>query len=268
MFRVWRQPSSLSAAIRHSRSFSSSAESKSTHFGFRQVPLSDKQRLVTSVFSSVAPNYDIMNDLMSMGIHRLWKDAFVSDMAPAPGMQILDCAGGTGDIAFRIAKACNNCNVTVCDINEEMLTVGRSRSSNPQVTFLNGDAQELPLEDSSFDVYCISFGMRNVPRPELALDEALRILKPGGRFMMLEFAKVDSMPISQVYDAWSFNVIPAIGRYIAQDEPAYRYLVESIRQFPAQEEFLTMIRKAGFSDASATNYTFGIAACYSGFKPP
>lgn len=265
---------------------SSDDDKKQTHFGFRDVPISEKQRLVSSVFSSVAPSYDLMNDLMSVRVHRLWKDAFVNDMAPTGQMRILDCAGGTGDIAFRIADYVNRndrhgwstssssqTGITVCDINEGMLSVGQTRASkfghSKDVSFIHGDAEKLPFEDNSFDVYAISFGMRNVPRPEVALKEALRVLKPGGRFMMLEFAKVNSnaLPVSQLYDAWSFRVIPAIGKYIARDEEAYQYLVESIRRFPAQSQFLTLVEEAGFAAATATDYSFGIAACYSAFNP-
>lgn len=251
-----------------------------THFGNREVPLSDKQRLVSSVFSSVAGNYDLMNDLMSLRVHRLWKEAFVRQMAPTGSLRVLDCAGGTGDIAFRIAdyvdrnggwSSVPSAGVTVCDINADMLAVGQERAQrnghSSRVSFLSGDAQQLPFDDASFDIYAISFGMRNVPRPEIALREALRVLKPGGRFMMLEFAKVQGeTPVATLYDAWSFAVIPAIGRLVARDEAAYRYLVESIRQFPGQQEFLSMIIQAGFASAQVTDYTFGIAACYSAFN--
>lgn len=251
---------------------------RTTDFGYRQVPLKEKQTLVSSVFSSVASNYDLMNDVMSLRIHRLWKSTFVNEMSPMGEMRILDCAGGTGDIAYRIADYVHQNNgwkssdagITVCDINKDMLAVGQQRARNlidpSRIQFLQGDAQHLPFEDASFDIYAISFGMRNVPEPNVALREALRVLKPGGRFMMLEFGKVQIDAIRRFYDAWSFGVIPMVGRYIAQDEAAYRYLVESIRQFPAQSQFLHMLRDTGFIVETATNYSFGIAACYSAFK--
>lgn len=244
-----------------------------THFGFSRVPVSEKQGLVGRVFASVAPSYDVMNDAMSLGVHRLWKSAFVADMAPSRGMRILDCAGGTADIALRIAAATGGtAPVVVADINPEMLEVGRQRAreasiGEKSVRFVEANAENLPFPDGEFDVYAISFGMRNVPRVDIALSEAFRVLKKGGRFMMLEFAKVENPAAAAAYDAYSFNVIPAIGRYIAQDEPAYRYLVESIRQFPAQDEFLGMLKEAGFVNATVTDYSLGIAATYSAFKP-
>lgn len=247
--------------------------SSETHFGFSQVPLFDKQGLVGRVFASVAPSYDVMNDAMSLGVHRLWKSAFVADMAPSRGMRILDCAGGTADIAFRIAAATGGtAPVVVADINPKMLEVGRQRAREASigekaVRFVEANAEKLPFPDGEFDVYAISFGMRNVPRVDVALAEAFRVLKKGGRFMMLEFAKVENPPAAAVYDAYSFNVIPAIGRYIAGDEAAYRYLVESIRQFPVQDEFVGMMKEAGFVNTTVTDYSLGIAASYSGFKP-
>lgn len=251
-----------------------------THFGYQDVLFSDKQRLVSSVFSSVARRYDLMNDLMSLRVHRLWKDAFVKDMSPTGAMRILDCAGGTGDIAFRIADhvernggwANNDAGISVCDISSDMLKVGKEKALQTghlqHISFVIGDAERLPFADEYFDIYAISFGMRNVPRPNLALKEALRVLKPGGRFIMLEFGKVKSGLVSQMYDAWSFAVIPTVGRVIAQDEASYRYLIESIRRFPSQTEFLSMVENSGFSSATVTDYSFGIAACYSAFKSP
>ena len=255
-----------------SRTNSHRADDPQTHFGYRNVPLSSKQTLVSSVFSSVAPSYDLMNDYMSLRIHRLWKAAFVQDMSPSPDANILDCAGGTGDIAQRIEEEINtnggwrSGSVTVADVNEQMLQVGRERL--PGLKFVLADAQNLPFDDQSFDIYSISFGMRNVPRPEDALKEAIRVLKPGGRFMMLEFAKVTNPIVSRVYDTYSFDIIPRIGKMIAGDEDAYRYLVESIRRFPDQHQFVEMMKDAGFSQTTVTDYSFGIAACYSGFKPP
>lgn len=259
---------------------------RTTHFGYTDVPLSDKQTLVSSVFDSVAGNYDTMNDFMSMRVHRLWKSLFVHNMAPTGDMRILDCAGGTGDIALRILRHVNqggtgwtkdHAGITVCDINDNMLSVGRERvaswmrtanESPSRVDFVVGDAQALPFDDATFDVYAISFGMRNVPEPLAALSEARRVLKPGGRFMMLEFGSVQSRLVSNLYDAWSFNVIPTIGRFVASDEAAYRYLVESIRRFPAQPHFLQMMRQSELAACTATDYSLGIAVCYSGFKLP
>lgn len=268
----------------HSHGSGPQSEHK-THFGFTDVPLDNKQTLVSSVFDSVADKYDVMNDLMSLRVHRLWKSAFVNKMAPTGEMRILDCAGGTGDIALRILQHVNQGNgwtndlsgVTVCDINDNMLAVGRDRVSKylranreppSRVDFVVGDAQELPFDDATFDVYAISFGMRNVPQPLLALREAWRVLKPGGRFMMLEFGSVQSQFVSNIYDAWSFNVIPRIGGFITRDEAAYRYLVESIRRFPSQPQFLQMMHLSQMAACTATNFSFGIAVCYSGFKLP
>lgn len=249
------------------------SEHEKTHFGFSRVPLSEKQTLVGRVFASVAPSYDVMNDAMSLGVHRLWKSAFVSDMAPTGGMRILDCAGGTGDIAFRIAsETMSGTSVVVADVNPEMLAVGRDRArkagvNEQAVQFVEANAENLPFADGEFDVYAISFGMRNVPRVEVALREAFRVLKKGGRFMMLEFARVENGAAAVVYDAYSFNVIPAIGKFVAGDESSYRYLVESIREFPAQQEFLGMVRDTGFVNDTVTDYSLGIAALYSAFKP-
>lgn len=255
---------------------SSTAEAKGsaeTHFGFSRVSMSEKQGLVGRVFGSVAPSYDVMNDAMSLGVHRLWKSAFVADMAPTRGMRILDCAGGTADIAFRVAaKTGGTAPVVVADINPKMLEVGQQRARDASigekaVSFVEANAENLPFPDGEFDIYAISFGMRNVSRVDLALAEAFRVLKKGGRFMMLEFGKVENPPASAFYDAYSFNVIPVIGKYIAGDEPAYRYLVESIRQFPAQDEFVSMMKDAGFTNTTVTDYSLGVAASYSGFKP-
>lgn len=214
-----------------------------------------------------------MNDAISLGVHRLWKSAFVADMAPARGMRILDCAGGTADIALRIVAATGGtAPVVVADVNDEMLKVGRRRArevgiGDSVVRFVEANAENLPFADNEFDVYAISFGMRNVSRVDVALSEAFRVLKKGGRFMMLEFAKVDNQAVGAAYDAYSFNVIPVIGRLIAGDENAYRYLVESIREFPSQDEFVRMLRDAGFIRETVTDYSLGIAAVYSAFKP-
>lgn len=266
----------------HSDHEERSSKEAHTHFGFRSVPLRSKQSLVESVFSSVASSYDIMNDLMSAGTHRLWKDAFVADLAPTSHMQVLDCAGGTGDIAFRVLNSRNASRartanesaqpVIVCDVNEHMLAIGRERAqrmhfTNEDVRFMQGNAENLPFPDNSFDAYLISFGMRNVSRPQVAVDEALRVLKPTGRFMMLEFAKVSNSSLAALYDAYSFRVIPTIGQMVAGDRQSYQYLVESIRKFPSQQQFLQIMNDAGLHCTSVRDYSLGIAACYSGFKP-
>lgn len=193
----------------------------------------------------------------------------MAQLAPTADMSVLDCAGGTADIAARILHLAPNASVTVADINDDMLAVGRERARNESLPlrFVNANAENLPFQHRSFDAYTISFGMRNVPRPQLALQEAFRVLRPGGRFMMLEFAKVTNPQIAALYEHYSFRVIPALGRAVADDEDSYRYLVESIRQFPAQQRFLQMVSDAGFIRASVTDYSFGIAACYSAFKP-
>ncbi|MGB8816515.1 MAG: bifunctional demethylmenaquinone methyltransferase/2-methoxy-6-polyprenyl-1,4-benzoquinol methylase UbiE [Rhizobiaceae bacterium] len=244
-----------------------------TAFGFEQVGQGEKQPKVNEVFHSVARKYDLMNDLMSAGLHRVWKSAFVDWLSPAkrPGWKALDVAGGTGDIAFRILEASGGkADVTVLDINSSMLEVGRDRAAKKgivdRLTFVEANAEELPFADKSFDAYTITFGIRNVPRIDKALSEAFRVLKPGGRFMCLEFSDVEMPMLDKVYDTWSFNAIPAIGKAITGDGESYRYLVESIRKFPDQENFAAMIRDAGFSRVAFRNYTGGIAAAHSGWK--
>src|SRR5690606_19402926 len=214
----------------------------------------EKQGLVDEVFTRVARRYDLMNDLMSGGLHRLWKDAMVTWLNPPrrPGWKALDVAGGTGDIAFRILDASGgNADVTVLDINPSMLAVGRERAArrrvDDRITFVEANAEELPFEDTTFDAYTIAFGIRNVPHIDQALAEAWRVLRPGGRFLCLEFSEVGMPVLDKIYDAWSFNAIPRIGRMVAGDADSYRYLVESIRTFPNQQNFADMIRKAGFS---------------------
>lgn len=235
------------------------------------MPLAAKQALVGQVFSRVAPQYDLMNDAMSAFLHRAWKLSFVRTLAPTSGMRVLDCAGGTGDIALRVLQAAPGAVVSVLDVSREMLDVGRARAvreavSDEALRFIEGNAENLPFEDESFDAYTISFGMRNVPRPHIAVDEALRVLRPGGRFLMLEFAQVRNPALCSAYDAYSFNVIPALGEAIAGDRASYQYLVESIRKFPKQEQFLHIMKEAGLVANTVTDYTFGVAACYSGFK--
>jgi demethylmenaquinone methyltransferase / 2-methoxy-6-polyprenyl-1,4-benzoquinol methylase len=243
-----------------------------THFGFREVPLADKQALVDDVFHSVARRYDLMNDLMSGGLHRAWKDALVTAVNPPKSkgqFALLDVAGGTGDIAFRVlAAGGTGTHATVVDINADMLQVGRARAAERglDVAFVEGNAEALPFPDARFDAVTIAFGIRNVPRIEAALAEAHRVLRVGGRFLCLEFSTVDVPGLDALYDFYSFNVIPALGRAVAQDSEAYRYLVESIRRFPRPAEFAEMMRAAGFHRVSFERMTGGIVALHSGWR--
>jgi demethylmenaquinone methyltransferase/2-methoxy-6-polyprenyl-1,4-benzoquinol methylase len=248
-------------------------EGMRTSFGFRPVADGEKQGLVDSVFHRVAERYDLMNDLMSGGLHRLWKDGMVAWLNPTkrPGWKALDVAGGTGDIAFRIVEASNRAaHVTVLDINGSMLAVGQDRAARHHVAenvdFVEANAEELPFADNSFDAYTIAFGIRNVPRIDVALAEAYRVLKLGGRFLCLEFSEVEMPLLDRAYEAWSFNAIPRIGGVVAGDPESYRYLVESIRKFPNQPNFATMIRATGFERVTWRNYLGGIAALHSGWK--
>lgn len=245
-----------------------------THFGFTQVPLGEKQGKVNEVFHSVAGKYDLMNDLMSAGLHRPWKNALVSWLRPPKGdapYRHLDVAGGTGDVAFRILDASGpGAHVTVLDINGDMLTVGRDRAGkrtfDGKIDFVEANAESLPYPDRTFDSYTVAFGIRNVPRIEVALAEAYRTLKRGGRIMVLEFAPVDTPVLDKVYDLYSFNVIPSLGRSVTGDAESYRYLVESIRKFPRPERFAEMIRNAGFARVTYRSYTGGIVNIHSGWK--
>ncbi|WP_309086360.1 bifunctional demethylmenaquinone methyltransferase/2-methoxy-6-polyprenyl-1,4-benzoquinol methylase UbiE [Chelativorans sp.] len=244
-----------------------------TAFGFRKVGEDEKQRLVDDVFHRVAERYDLMNDLMSAGLHRVWKDAMVSWLAPPkrPGFKALDVAGGTGDVAFRIVEASDRkAQVTVLDINGSMLAVGRERAAKrglaENLGFVEANAEELPFPAATFDAYTIAFGIRNVPHIDRALAEAFRVLRPGGRFLCLEFSEVDMPFLDKAYEAWSFNAIPRIGKAVAGDDEPYRYLVESIRKFPNQSNFAAMIRRAGFSRATWRDYSGGIAALHSAWK--
>jgi demethylmenaquinone methyltransferase/2-methoxy-6-polyprenyl-1,4-benzoquinol methylase len=247
--------------------------SERASFGFRQVPVGDKQAMVDDVFHSVAGRYDLMNDLMSGGLHRLWKGAMVSALNPprsGRAWRLLDVAGGTGDIAFRVLEASDgHASAVVADINASMLAVGRERAEARgfgRVEFREANAEALPFEDASFDAYTIAFGIRNVPRIETALSEAFRVLKRGGRFLCLEFSEVDVPMLDRVYEAYSFKVIPELGRVVAGDAESYRYLVESIRTFPNQERFAGLIRDAGFARVTYRNFSGGIAALHSGWK--
>jgi demethylmenaquinone methyltransferase/2-methoxy-6-polyprenyl-1,4-benzoquinol methylase len=247
---------------------------QTTHFGFRDVPLDDKQTLVNDVFHSVARRYDLMNDLMSAGLHRIWKNLMISALNPPRGdapFALLDMAGGTGDIAFRGAKAAGTgFRATVCDINSDMLEVGRNRAAarelDDRVSFVEGNAEALAFPDRSFDAYTIAFGIRNVPRIDRALSEAFRVLKPGGRFLCLEFSTVDVPGLDRIYDLFSFKVIPPLGRAVTGDADSYQYLVESIRKFPRPDAFAEMMRAGGFSRVKWQILSGGIVALHSGWR--
>ncbi len=243
-------------------------------FGARDVKTAEKQRLVDDVFTRVAARYDLMNDLMSGGLHRLWKDALVAWLAPprrsANAFTVLDVAGGTGDIAFRIAEASPPAEVTVADVNAGMLAVGRDRAAGrhlaARVDFVEANAEDLPFASGRFDAVTIAFGIRNVPRIDRALAEARRVLKPGGRFLCLEFSAVEVAGLDRLYDIYSSNVIPVLGGMVAGDEESYRYLVESIRRFPNQARFGAMIERAGLQRVTWRNLSGGIAAMHSGWR--
>ncbi|MGH0146168.1 UNVERIFIED_CONTAM: hypothetical protein FKN15_011571 [Acipenser sinensis] len=281
------------------------SEQRSTHFGFETVSEDEKTEKVYKVFENVAQKYDVMNDAMSLGIHRLWKDALLHLMSPTPGTLLLDVAGGTGDISFRFldyirsrqdrearrdtlsrqsaswqeiteayqpgqSDTQGGVQAVVCDINKEMLKVGRQRAADrgygTGLSWVVGNAEELPFDNDKFDFYTIAFGIRNVTHIDQALQEAHRVLKPGGRFLCLEFSRVSNPLLSRVYDAYSFQLIPVLGEVIAGDWKSYQYLVESIRRFPDQEEFKAMIEDAGFFKVQFHNLTGGVVAIHSGFK--
>lgn len=242
-----------------------------THFGFETVAETEKAGRVQGVFTSVSTRYDLMNDAMSVGIHRVWKDAMLDWLAPWPQMRLLDVAGGTGDIAFRFLKRVKGRgHATVIDMTEDMLVEGRKRaeaSANAEnLDWIAGDAMALPFADRQFDAYTISFGIRNVTRIEDAIAEAYRVLRPGGRLLVLEFSKVPNRGLRWLYDRYSFNVIPALGQAIAGDRDSYQYLVESIRRFPDQERFAEMIRAGGFEQVTYRNLSMGVAALHSAWK--
>ena len=234
------------------------------------MPEGEKAGMVHGVFTRVASKYDIMNDLMSAGMHRLWKDAMMDWLAPRAGQKLLDVAGGTGDVAFRFLGRAAGSRATVLDMTESMLIAGRQRADAEalatRLDWVVGDAMALPFADKSFDVYTISFGIRNVTRIGDALREAHRVLRPGGRLMVLEFSQIPNDLAQWVYDKYSFNVIPVMGRLVANDRDSYQYLVESIRKFPNQDSFADMIRAAGFGLVSYRNLSMGIAALHSGWK--
>jgi demethylmenaquinone methyltransferase/2-methoxy-6-polyprenyl-1,4-benzoquinol methylase len=251
----------------------SNSPDSTASFGFRDVPEAEKEGLVREVFSSVAARYDLMNDVMSAGIHRIWKDAMVEWLNPQPGWRVLDVAGGTGDIAFRIAQMAQArggaAEITVCDINEKMVGEGVRRAAEKgegAIRWTVGDAEKLPAPDAYYDAYTIAFGIRNVTHIDAALREARRVLKPGGRFLCLEFSKVDVPGLDTLYDAYSFKLLPKLGGWVAQDEASYRYLAESIRRFPPQATFAKMIGEAGLEQVKVRNLSGGIAAMHSAWR--
>lgn len=242
-------------------------------FGYREVPEADKAPLVRGVFESVARRYDLMNDFMSGGVHRMWKNTLIHKLAPRPGMKLLDVAGGTGDISFRfldrLEGKARGASATVCDMTQGMLIEGRRRAAAQNregLEWVCGDAMALPFPDKSFDAYTISFGIRNVTRVEAALAEAYRVLKPGGRFLCLEFSPVETPIFDKIYDWYSFNVIPRLGEMVAGDRESYQYLVESIRKFPDRRRFAQMIREAGFSRVEWMDMSSGVVAIHGGWR--
>jgi ubiquinone/menaquinone biosynthesis methyltransferase len=305
-----RRLASAATASSEQRHSTDQESSDFTHFGFEQVRMAHKQERVKQVFDNVADSYDVMNDLMSAGLHRYWKDYLLiqsrveimarhvrrsaalaissEEHSLHPGeLAILDVAGGTGDVAFRFVDAAqclersrssgiDPVQVTVCDINTEMLRVGQARArqrygnalldETQSLRFVQGNAQELPFEDQSFDLYTIAFGLRNVTDVDMALREAHRVLKPGGRFMCLEFSRVPNPAMRQLYDLYSFHVIPCLGEAVAKDRASYQYLVESIRKFSSQDELVDRMRSSGMQHVRYTNLTGGVVALHDGFK--
>ena len=267
-----RKPGSNNLMAPSSNSKTSSPVRKlAESFGFQPVSEAGKQRLVSGVFDNVASSYDVMNDVMSLGIHRLWKEALIDWLAPRPGIKHLDVAGGTGDIALRLLdRVHGDGQVTLVDINAAMLAAGRDKAIDQGrlagLDWVVGDAQKLPVPDASYHSYTIAFGIRNVPRIDVALAEAYRALRPGGRFLCLEFSQMAIPALRDAYDAYSFNVVPWLGQLVAKDRDSYQYLVESIRQFPEQRDFAKIIADAGFSRVSYRNLSGGIAAIHSGWR--
>ena len=249
-----------------------STDQKTTHFGYEQVSVDDKADRVAGVFHSVAAKYDVMNDLMSGGVHRLWKRFTIELSAVRPGHKVLDIAGGTGDLAYKFSKLVgNDGQVILSDINSSMLNVGRdrliNRGVNNNVQYAQLDAQYLPFDDNTFDCITIAFGLRNVTDKDMALRSMLRVLKPGGRLLVLEFSKPKNPLLSKVYDEYSFRVLPMMGKLITQDADSYRYLAESIRMHPDQETLKTMMNAAGFANTEYYNMTGGVVALHKGIKP-
>lgn len=267
--RVFRSLQNLIPLTWSTASFSNVAEGKAS-FGFRQVDPEAKSELVAGVFNSVADRYDLMNDVMSFGVHRLWKAYYVSQIPLCPNQRHLDVAGGTGDIAFRLLDRMNNTSrVTVCDVNEKMMEIGKKRTKerhSERLEWVIGDAENLPFEDASFDSYSVAFGIRNMTHIEKVLREAHRVLRSDGHFSCLEFSHPHSKPLGSIYDAYSFYAIPLFGQFIAGDRKSYQYLVESIRKFPKQEDFAEKIQTVGFRNVAFENLMDGIVAIHSGRK--
>ena len=246
-------------------------QNKYTDFGFSRVRSKDKSNLVKKIFENVSGRYDLMNDFMSLGIHRVWKESMLDWLAPRRGQNLIDVAGGTGDIAFNfIKRAKTGANATILDLTESMMIEGKKKTidlpKESQINWVCGDAMRMPFNNSTFDVYTISFGIRNVTNISKTLSEAYRVLKPGGRLMILEFSSVNNDLISWIYDKYSFNIIPKLGEFVSNDRESYQYLVESIRKFPNQEKFSEMIINEGFKKVKYRNLTFGIAALHSAWK--
>jgi demethylmenaquinone methyltransferase/2-methoxy-6-polyprenyl-1,4-benzoquinol methylase len=236
-----------------------------THFGFKEVNKTAKEKMVQDVFSTVASKYDIMNDLMSFGLHRLWKDEMIKELHPSTDEQLLDVAGGTGDISWKYIQAGGG-KATVCDLNKEMLEQGKIKYQSNKMLWVHGNAEDLPFEDDKFDLYTISFGIRNVTNIDKALKEAYRVLKPNGKFVCLEFSNVSNEIIKKFYDFYSFTIIPNIGKFIANSPESYEYLVESIRKFPTAMKFESMIKSAGFNFTEYRKLCFGVVAIHIGYK--
>ena len=246
-------------------------QNKYTDFGFSRVKSKDKSNLVKKLFENVSGRYDLMNDFMSLGIHRVWKKSMLDWLAPRRGQSLIDVAGGTGDIAFNfIKRAKTGANATILDLTESMMIEGKKKTidlpEESQINWVCGDAMRMPFSNSTFDVYTISFGIRNVTNISKTLSEAYRVLKPGGRLMILEFSSVNNDLISWIYDKYSFNIIPKLGEFVSNDRESYQYLVESIRKFPNQEKFSEMIINEGFRKVKYRDLTFGIAALHSAWK--
>jgi demethylmenaquinone methyltransferase/2-methoxy-6-polyprenyl-1,4-benzoquinol methylase len=261
----------MSSAVRRSPSYSAASDPESEWFGFRRVDPDEKAGLVGRVFSSVAGNYDLMNDLMSGGLHRLWKDTLVRRMHPKPGQTLLDVAGGTGDVALRChRRTSGKANIIVCDINPAMLEKGKAKALDQGtlhgLTWVTGDAENLPIPDRSIDTYSIAFGLRNVTRIDQALREAARVLRPGGRFFCLEFSPGVTPRLKSLYETYCLNILPLIGQFVAKDRDAYQYLAESILKFPPQKELAARMGKVGLACARWTDLTGGIAVIHEGWK--
>ena len=246
-------------------------QNKYTDFGFSRVKSKDKSNLVKKIFENVSGRYDLMNDFMSLGIHRVWKKSMLDWLAPRRGQSLIDVAGGTGDIAFNfIKRAKTGANATILDLTESMIIEGKKKTidlpEESQINWVCGDAMRMPFNNSTFDVYTISFGIRNVTNISKTLSEAYRVLRPGGRIMILEFSKIENQTLNKIYDAFSFNVVPRLGKIFANDSESYQYLIESIRKFPSQEKLASLVMEAGFRQVKYRNLTQGVVAIHSGWK--